>query len=92
MGNIRVIEKKLGRHRVKRKGHFYYADGFAYLGENKIEIDPRISPKRKLKTHVHELWHIITGDDRETGAYRAERMANVLWKMGYRQLPKRFRD
>jgi len=88
---VKVRERKLGRHSVRHKGRVYYAEGFAYIGENKIEIDPRLSPKRKLKAHVHELWHIVTGDDRETGALRAERVANVLWQIGYRQVPKRFR-
>jgi hypothetical protein len=84
---VKVVEKKLGRHKVGGA----HVDGFAYIGEARIEIDPRLSPKAKLLTHVHELWHIATGDDSETGARRAEKIGKVLWNLGYRQVPDRFR-
>lgn len=84
---VKVRERKLGRHRVGG----VHVDGFAYIGDDCIEIDPRLPPKAKLLTHVHELWHIVTGDDSEVGARRAEKIGKVLWKLGYRQVPERFR-
>jgi hypothetical protein len=84
---VKVVEKKLGRHKI----HGCPVDGFAYIGENRVEIEPRLPPKAKLLTHVHELWHIVTGDDSEVGARRAEKIGKVLWKLGYRQVPERFR-
>lgn len=79
---VKVHEKKLGREG---------ADGFAYLGENRIEIDPRLPPKRRLVTEVHELYHSIFNDDSEANARKAERIAHYLWKWGYRKMPEKFR-
>jgi hypothetical protein len=81
---VKTVEKKLGR---------YCVDGFAYIGNDRIEIEPRLSPRQKLRTHVHELYHIMTDDHTEAGSKRAEiYIADMLWVLGYRQLPKRFRD
>lgn len=79
---VKVHEKKLGRHG---------AEGFAYLGENLIEIEGRLPPKRKLVAEVHELYHSIFNDDSEANARKAERIAHFLWKLGYRKMPKQFR-
>ena len=89
---VKVVEKKLGRHKVKHRGRIYHVDGFAYIGQNRIEIEPRLSPKKKFLTHQHEAWHIVTGSDDEKGASEQEKIADIMWDIGYRQLPKRFRD
>ena len=79
---VKVREKKLGREG---------ADGFAYLGQNRIEIDPRLPPKARLLTEVHELYHILFDDVSEPNARKAERIGHFLWREGYRKMPKRFR-
>ena len=79
---VKVREKKLGREG---------ADGLCYMGENRIEIDPRLPPKRMLVTEVHEAYHHFFNDESEPNARKAERIANFLWSRGYRKMPKRFR-
>jgi len=80
---VKVRERKLGREG---------ADGLAYLGKNKIEIDPRLGPKERLFTLVHEGHHIAHDDDSEVAATKSEKIiGQILWDDGWRRVPKRFR-
>lgn len=56
------------------------------LGDPMIEIDSRLTGRRKLDTEIHELLHLACPwmpefAVRRTGTY----LALVLWHLGYRQ-------
>ena len=77
---IKVVERKLGR---------IGAYGTASLVNRTIELDPRMTPRRRLTILVHEALHIADWDLAERKVTRiAQRIGNVLWSQGYRRLAK----
>lgn len=75
---IEVIERRLGREGC---------DGLAWLGENKIEIDPRQDSKEYMDTCIHESLHIIWEDIKESEIrIAAKRITDVLWRQGFRKI------
>jgi hypothetical protein len=70
-----VVERKLGRHR---------ADGLCWP-DGTIEIDPRLKPRRRLETLIHEMMHHRHPHWTEEHVTKeAEEMAKFLWKNGVR--------
>lgn len=78
MGELQIIERKLGREK---------ALGLCYQGEDLIEIDPRQSPKEYLDTCIHELLHVALPDLKEAEVEKtANFIAKYLWKKKYRMI------
>jgi len=76
--NPDVVHRKLGKHK---------ADGLAWVDENIIEIDSRITGFRQLEAVVHEMMHILNpkwGEIKIDG--HAKRMAKILWDQNYRRV------
>jgi hypothetical protein len=72
---IKVVERKLGKHR---------AYGLHWPGE--IHIDSGLKPKKKLEIFVHEYMHEICPEwDEKHVTSQAKRMADFLWSQGYRR-------
>jgi hypothetical protein len=70
-----VVERKLGRHK---------ADGL-WWPDGTIEIDPRLSPRRRLEILIHEMMHhrhLHWTEEHVTK--EAAVMAKFLWKNGVR--------
>ena len=83
MSKIKVVYKKLGRHKVK-KGDCV---GLAHVDKNLIEIEERLLAKDKFKTLIHELCHMAFPEYSETKILKAERIiGNILWNEGYRKI------
>jgi hypothetical protein len=79
----KVIEVKLGRHRVQGKGVY----GFALKDKNKILIDPRQKGRTYMDTLIHEKLHLIFPDWSESRVIKAAReLTNVLWNHSYRRV------
>lgn len=75
---LRIIEKKLGKEK---------AFGLYYIGENRIEIDPRQSPKKYLNTLIHECLHHAMPSASEARVYRvAGTLTENLWRKNYRRV------
>ena len=75
---IKVVYKKLGRSNVY---------GFAYIGDNYIEIDSRLDKKRLLSTLLHESLHLAFPNESESSIIKAERViTNILWSEGFRKI------
>jgi hypothetical protein len=75
---IKIIEKKLGRSG---------AWGLAYRHKNLVEIDSRLSGKRRLKVLCHELAHKSFPKATEKEISRAEQIiGNSLWEQNYRRV------
>jgi hypothetical protein len=54
-----------------------------------IEIDPRQCPKDYMDTLIHEALHEILPKKKEKFILNAgTTIANLLWRLGYRRLPK----
>lgn len=71
-----ITERKLGRHG---------ADGLCW-NDGTIEIDPRLTGKKRLEILCHEIIHHIATDWTEAKVLHAGRiMGNALWKQGYRK-------
>jgi hypothetical protein len=72
---IKVIERKLGKHR---------AYGLHWPGE--IHIDSNLKPKKKLEIFVHEYMHEICPEwTEEHVTAQALKMSSFLWSQGYRR-------
>jgi hypothetical protein len=74
----KVIWRKLGKER---------AWGQATIGENLIEIDPRLGAKRQLEVLCHEQGHLTFPDKPESEIDRLGKdLANLLWAQNYRRV------
>jgi hypothetical protein len=74
----KVIWRKLGKER---------AWGQATIGENLIEIDPRLGARRQLEVLCHEQIHLTFPFLTETQVDRAGKdLAAVLWSQDYRRV------
>ena len=72
----KVVIRKLGKER---------AWGLAHLGDNKIEIDPKINGYRYLLYMLHEHYHLKHNDWSETKIVKESRKtARFLWDNGFR--------
>lgn len=81
MNKIKVIYKKLGRHKVY---------GFANLGDNEVEIDIRLKQKggkKHLEILVHECMHILFPEaDEDEIVQKSIRLVNTIWNEHYRMV------
>lgn len=78
MKKIKVIYKKLGRHKVY---------GFANCGYNEIEIDSRVKSKKHLELVIHESLHILFPDaEEEEIESKAIILTNTIWGEQYRRV------
>lgn len=74
---VKVKYRKLGRER---------AWGQAMIGENFIEVDPRLDERRMLRVITHELCHLAFPNASETQVLEAEKIVGqTLWDLGYRK-------
>lgn len=77
MDVIKVVHKKLGRHR---------AWGRAIFDTRTIEIDERLKDLDHLDTVIHEIMHLqndcIIEEKINTDATE---LAKILWQLGYRR-------
>jgi hypothetical protein len=74
----KVIWRKLGKER---------AWGQATIGENLIEIDPRLGAKRQLEVLCHEQGHLTFPEKTEAEIDRLGKdLANLLWAQNYRRV------
>ena len=75
---VKVIWRKLGKER---------AWGQATIGENLIEIDPRLGAKRQLEVLCHEQVHLTFPSLPEADVDRAGKdLARLLWGQNYRKV------
>jgi len=75
---FRVRERKLGREN---------ALGLAWQGTGLIELDPRLSPKKRLEVLLHEGLHHIFQNKSEAEINEAgELLAGLLWRQNYRRV------
>ena len=75
---VKVIWRKLGKER---------AWGQATIGENLIEIDPRLGAKRQLEVLCHEQVHLPFPNLPEADVDRAGKdLARLLWAQNYRKV------
>ncbi len=78
MKKIKVTYKKLGKEKVY---------GFANLGDNEIEIDPRLKGKKHLEIMLHECLHILYPEAEEDEIVRNSIiLTNTLWWEHYRRV------
>lgn len=74
---VKVVERKLGH---------IGAYGAATLQRNLIELDPRMSERRRLTILVHEALHLAKWEMTEREVTRiAPKIGKVLWEQGYRR-------
>ena len=74
----KVVYRKLGRER---------AWGQAFLGEDTMEIDPRLGARRQLEVLCHEQVHLLFPDMSETQVDRAGKaLSRMLWAQDYRRV------
>lgn len=79
---VLVEYKSLGTDSKKRK-----ICGYAYIGENRIEIEKKSTAKEQLRFISHELIHLAFPDAKESEVLRAETIiACTLWNEGYRKV------
>lgn len=77
MANIRVVHRKLGRHR---------AYGRALFEERIIEIDSRMEGIDHLDTVIHEVMHLQNNCSFENKISQdATELSIILWDLGYRR-------
>ena len=75
---VKVVYRKLGRES---------AWGQAFIGEDLIEIDPRLGAKRQLEVLCHEQIHLTFPGLSEAEVDRAGKdLAAVLWSQDYRRV------
>ena len=75
---VKVVWRKLGKER---------AWGQATIGENLIEIDPRLGAKRQLEVLCHEQVHLTFPEMSEKEVDRAGKdLAALLWAQDYRRV------
>ena len=76
--SVKVIWRKLGKER---------AWGQATIGENLIEIDPRLGAKRQLEVLCHEQVHLTFPAMTEAEVDRAGKdLCRLLWAQNYRKV------
>ena len=57
--------------------------------KKEITLDPRQSESELLDSAVHELLHVVFPNASEANVHaKASRIADTLWKMGYRRVIK----
>jgi hypothetical protein len=79
----KIIEMKLGRHRIGGNGVY----GFALKTRNKILIDPRQKGRTYMDTLIHEKLHILFPDWSETKVLSTAReITGMLWLHSYRRV------
>ena len=75
---VKVVWRKLGRER---------AWGQATIGEDLIEVDPRLGAKRQLEVLCHEQIHLTFPFLSEKQVDRAGKdLARMLWAQDYRRV------
>ena len=75
---IKVTERKLLRHN---------AIGIAYVGDGRVELDPRLKESERLEVLVHELLHHMHPEWNEEEVDRHGKwLGNILWRQGYRRV------
>ena len=75
---VKVVWRKLGKEK---------AWGQATIGENLIEIDPRLGAKRQLEVLCHEQGHLTFPEKSEAEIDRLGKdLAAVLWDQNYRRV------
>jgi len=75
---VKITERKLHRHK---------ADSLAWVGDGRVEIDPRLSEKYRLEVLVHELLHHMHPEWVEEEVERhGEWLGKILWRQGYRRV------
>ena len=75
---VKVVWRKLGRER---------AWGQATIGEDLIEIDPRLGAKRQLEVLCHEQVHLCFPGASESEVDKAGKaLAKMLWAQDYRRV------
>jgi hypothetical protein len=75
---VKVIWRKLGKEK---------AWGQATIGENLIEIDPRLGAKRQLEVLCHEQVHLTFPEMSEAQVDRAGKdLCKMLWSQNYRRV------
>jgi hypothetical protein len=75
---VKVIWRKLGKEK---------AWGQATIGENLIEIDPRLSARRQLEVLCHEQVHLTFPGMSEAEVDRAGKdLSALLWAQDYRRV------
>jgi hypothetical protein len=75
---IKITERKLLR---------YNAIGIAWVGDGRVEIDPRLTEKDRLEVLVHELLHHMHPEWNEEEVERhGEWLGKILWRQGYRRI------
>ncbi len=75
---VKVVWRKLGREK---------AWGQATIGEDLIEIDPRLGAKRQLEVLCHEQVHLIFPSASEPEVDKAGKaLAKMLWAQDYRRV------
>lgn len=78
MKRIKVLYKKLGKHKVW---------GFAHLGDNEIEIDIRVKSKKHLELLIHESMHILFPEaEEEEVELKSIILTNTIWGEHYRRV------
>jgi hypothetical protein len=71
-----VIYRPLGKER---------AWGMAHIGDNKIEIDPRLEGKKFFYVMCHEKYHLQFPELSETQIIKLSKdMTKFLWDNGFR--------
>lgn len=71
-----------------KKWHIYIAEiyGLANSMRRIIYLAPKLPPKRRLNTLIHEMIHAISPRFKEKIVkYSANQIAKVLWKDGWRR-------
>lgn len=76
--SFKVIESKLGH---------YKAHGLAHLGEDMIEIDARLTGRKRLEIVIHECLHLLNPAMSEDEVIRqSKKLCLTLWKLNYRSV------
>jgi hypothetical protein len=75
---MKVVRRKLG----KEKAH-----GIAYLNDNVIVIDPRITGRKQLEILIHEALHLLNPEFSEPKVVKqSKKLTNLLWKEHFRKV------
>lgn len=75
---LKIIERKLGREECR---------GLCWFDKKMIEIDPRLEPKDRLFTLIHESLHWAFPELSETAILKAERkIGKIIWEQNYRRI------
>lgn len=81
MRMAKIAERKLGRERAWGQ---YWPDG-----GGRIEIDPRLRSRGRLRVLIHEALHHVFKSAGETQVTNAAGIvALILWRDGFRRIEK----